>query len=203
MIHAVSRNLTDDFPAAYTRLLNRGTFCFAKEKGVAVSATDVVAATVNTGEAGETDAIWFLGTLSMVKASKESTDGHMAVIEMLAPPGFGSPLHVHHREDEWFYVIEGSLTVWVDGKSSEVSAGSFAYGPRDLPHTFLVSSQAPARFLLGAEPSGFEDFVRELGEPAEALTLAPARVELPSPERMTTVAAKYGMDILGPPGIPV
>lgn len=169
-----------------------------------MSATDVVAAIVpTTGDAGETEAIWFLGTLSMIKASKESTDGHMAVVEMLAPPGFGSPLHVHRREDEWFYVMEGALTVWVDGEASEVPAGSFAYGPRDLPHTFVVSSPAPARFLLGAEPSGFEDFVRELGEPAAALTIAPAHVELPSPERMTTVAAKYGMEILGPPGIPL
>jgi quercetin dioxygenase-like cupin family protein len=169
-----------------------------------MSATDVGEAVVSTtGEPGEKDAIWFLGTLSMVKASKESTNGRMAVVEMIAPPGFGSPLHVHHREDEWFYVIKGALTVWVDGETSEVPAGSFAYGPRDLPHTFVVSSSAPARFLLGAEPSGFEDFVRELGQEAEALTLAPESVELPSPERMTTVAEKYGMEILGPPGLPV
>lgn len=176
---------------------------FHQKKGAAVSTTDVVAAAPATGQTSETEAIWFLGTLSLVKASKESTDGQLALVEMLAPPGFGSPLHVHRREDEWFYVIEGALTVWVDGQASEVPAGSFAYGPRDLPHTFVVSSPAPARFLLGAEPSGFEDFVRELGVPANALTLAPASVELPSPERMTNVAAKYGMEILGPPGIPV
>ena len=168
-----------------------------------MSATDVATPTsAIASETDESDAIWFLGTLSMVKASKASTDGHMAVIEMLAPSGFGSPLHVHRREDEWFYVIEGALTLWVDGEALEVPAGSFAYGPRDLRHTFLVSSPSPARFLLGTEPSGFEDFVRELGQPAEALTLAPASVELPSPERMTTIAAKYGMEILGPPGIP-
>lgn len=168
-----------------------------------MSATDVVTPIFPLAqELDESEAIWFLGTLALVRASKESTDGHMAVIEMLAPPGFGSPLHVHGREDEWFYVIEGALTVWVDGEAHEVPAGSFAYGPRDLPHTFLVSSPTPARFLLGAQPSGFEDFVRELGEPAQALTLAPASVRLPSVERMTAVAAKYGMEILGPPGIP-
>ena len=168
-----------------------------------MSATDVVTPIAPAvPETDRADAIWFLGTLSMVKASKESTDGHMAVVEMLAPSGFGSPLHVHRREDEWFYVIEGVLTVWVDGDTFEVPAGSFAYGPRDLAHTFLVTSPTPARFLLGTEPSGFEDFVRELGEPAETFTLAPATVELPSPERMTAVAAKYGIEILGPPGIP-
>jgi quercetin dioxygenase-like cupin family protein len=175
---------------------------FRQKKGVAVSATDVASVVPTTRETGETEAIWFLGTLSLVKASKESTDGRMAVVEMLAPPGFGSPLHVHRREDEWFYVIEGALKVWVDGEASELPAGSFAYGPRDLPHTFVVTSPDPARVLLGAEPSGFEDFVRELGVPARALTLAPDSVQLPSPERMTNVAAKYGMEILGPPGIP-
>jgi len=168
-----------------------------------VRATDVVTPILPLAqELDEPEAIWFLGTLALVRASKESTDGHMAVIEMLAPPGFGSPLHVHHSEEEWFYVIEGALTVWVDGEVSEVPAGSFAYGPRDLPHTFLVSSAKPARFLLGTEPSGFEDFVRELGEPVRALTMAPSSVEIPSPERMTEVAARYGMEILGPPGIP-
>jgi quercetin dioxygenase-like cupin family protein len=123
----------------------------------------------------------------MVKASRKSTADQLAVIEMLAPPGFGSPLHVHHREDEWFYVIEGALSVWVDGKSSELPPGSFAYGPRDLPHTFLVSSPYRHRFLIGVQPSGFEDFVRELANLRQRHTLAPASVELPSPEQMTTV----------------
>jgi quercetin dioxygenase-like cupin family protein len=168
-----------------------------------MSATDVAIASLPTvEEPGDAEAIWFLGNLVLVRASRESTGGRMAVVEMLAPPGFGSPLHVHHLEDEWFYVIEGALTVWVDGTSLELPAGSFAYGPRDLPHTFLVTSPAPARFLLGTDPSGFEDFVRELGEPATAHTLAPASVEMPSPEHITAVAAKYGMEILGPPGIP-
>ncbi len=89
-----------------------------------MSATEVVPPIAATGT-HDGEAIWFLGTLSLVKASQESTDGHMAVIEMIAPPGFGSPLHVHHREDEWFYVIEGELTVWVDGEVIQVPAGSF------------------------------------------------------------------------------
>ena len=175
---------------------------FREKKGAPVSATDVVTPVLPTQVPGQNEAIWFLGTLAVVKASKDETDGRVAVIELLAPPGFGSPLHVHNREDEWFYVIEGALTVWVDGEARELPSGSFAYGPRGLPHTFIVSSPTPARFLLGAEPSGFEDFVRELGEPARALTVAPTTVELPSPERMTAVASKYGMEILGPPGIP-
>jgi mannose-6-phosphate isomerase-like protein (cupin superfamily) len=60
------------------------------------------------------------------------------VVEFLAPQGHGSPLHVHYREDEWFYVIEGALTFWVGGQTIEAILGSFVYGPRGIPHTYQV-----------------------------------------------------------------
>ena len=88
------------------------------------------------------------------------------MIEHLAPQGHGSPLHIHTREDEWFYVLEGELTFWVDGQVSVAPAGSFVFGPKGLPHTFIVSSEM-ARFLLVTEPAGFERFTRALGQPAE------------------------------------
>jgi quercetin dioxygenase-like cupin family protein len=150
---------------------------------------------------GEGDARWFLGALGTIKASAETTDGQLAVIEFLWPEGGGSPLHVHHNEDEWFYVIEGELTLWVGGDVVVAPAGSFVYGPRDIPHTFVVTSTV-ARFLMVTEPAPFADFVRAMSVPAEALTLPPASAEVPSPERMTAVAAEYGIEILGPPGIP-
>ena len=121
---------------------------------------------------GEGEALWFLGTLATVKSSAETTGGRVAVIEQLAPRGSGSPLHVHTREDEWFYVIEGELTFWVGGEVISAPAGSFVYGPRDVPHTFLVSSEQ-ARFLLVTEPAGFESFMRAVGEPAERLEIPP------------------------------
>ena len=88
----------------------------------------------------EGEGLWFLGALATIKASAETTDGRVAVIEHLAPQGAGSPLHVHHHEDEWFYVTEGELTFWVGGRVIEAPAGSFVYGPRDVPHTFAVTS---------------------------------------------------------------
>jgi hypothetical protein len=63
-------------------------------------------------------------------------------------------------------------------------------------------SSAEARFLLVTEPAGFDGFVRELSVPAEALTLPPAHVEPPAPDVMMAAAARYGLEILGPPGIP-
>lgn len=150
---------------------------------------------------GEGEARWFLGVLATIKSSAETTAGRVAVIEHLAPQGSGSPLHVHHNEDEWFYVIDGELTFWVGGQVTVAPGGSFVFGPRDIPHTFSVTSHE-ARFLLVTEPGGFEGFVRALSVPAESLTLPPASVQPPDPARMMTVAADYGIEIVGPPGIP-
>jgi quercetin dioxygenase-like cupin family protein len=151
--------------------------------------------------AGEGEALWFLGSLVTVKASSESTAGRVAVMENLGPRGSGSPLHVHRNEDEWFYVTEGELTFWVGGQVVTATAGSFVYGPRDIPHTFTVSSEQ-ARFLLVVEPAGLESFVRTIAEPAQQRAIPPAATEPPDVERLAAVAARYGVEILGPPGIP-
>ena len=150
---------------------------------------------------GAGEARWFLGSLVTIKSSRETTDGTVCVMDNYGVQGLGSPLHVHHNEDEWFYVTEGELTFWIGGHVIRAPAGSFVFGPRGIPHTFLVSS-AEARFLLVTEPAGFEDFVRELSQPADALTLPPAAIQPPAPEVMMAAAAKYGLEILGPPGIP-
>lgn len=149
----------------------------------------------------EGEALWFLGVLATVKAGAETTGGRVAVIEHLAPEGMGSPLHVHRREDEWFYVTEGELIFWVGGETIMTGAGSFVYGPRDVPHTFTIASPQ-ARFLLVAEPAGFERFVRTLAQPAQALTIPPPATEPPDLDALVAVAAEYGIEILGPPGIP-
>lgn len=151
--------------------------------------------------AGEGEAMWFLGQLVTIKSSSESTAGRVGVTETLAPRGSGSPLHVHHDEDEWFYVIEGDLTFWVGGQVITAPAGSFVYGPREVPHTFIVSSEQ-ARFLLVVEPAGFEGFVRALGQPAQELVIPSPPTEPPDVAAMAALAAEYGIEILGPPGIP-
>ena len=150
---------------------------------------------------GEGEALWFLGQLATIKSATETTGGRVAVIEGLAPRGSGSPLHVHHNEDEWFYVLDGELTLWVGGQVITAARGSFVYGPRHVPHTFTVSSEQ-ARFLLVVEPAGFEGFVRTLGEPARQLVIPPPLTEPPDMVAMARLAGEYGMEILGPPGIP-
>jgi quercetin dioxygenase-like cupin family protein len=155
-----------------------------------------IALTADQGEA-----LWFIGSLTTIKASAQSTAGRVTVIEHLSPRGSGSPLHVHRREDEWFYVIEGELTVWVGGRVIDASAGSFVYGPRDIPHTYTVSSDT-ARFLVVTEPAGFDNFVRALAQPAPELVIPPPATEPHDVEAMTRLAAEHAIEILGPPGIP-
>jgi quercetin dioxygenase-like cupin family protein len=145
--------------------------------------------------------LWFFGGLMTVKAGNEATGGRAFITEQLAPQGSGSPLHVHHNEDEWFYVLEGELTIWVDGKTIVAGAGSFVFGPRDVPHTFIVTSEQ-ARFLLVTEPGDFEGFVRALAEPAAAAEIPPAPAAPPDMEPVLRAAAEFGLEILGPPGIP-
>ncbi len=151
--------------------------------------------------AGEGEALWAFGCLVTVKASAETTGGRVAVLEHLAGRGAGSPLHVHHREDEWFYVMDGELTFWVGGQVIEAPTGAFVFGPREIPHTFTVGSEQ-ARFLLVTEPAGLEGMLRALGEPASSLTIPPAPTAPPDMARIAEVTAGYGIEILGPPGIP-
>jgi quercetin dioxygenase-like cupin family protein len=147
------------------------------------------------------EARWFLNTLSLIKSTDASTGGRLAVIETWAPRGPASPLHVHHREAEFLYVIEGELTVWVGGELIEAPEGSLVYGPPEVPHTFAVSSDQ-ARFLVLAQPTGFESFLRDGSEPATALSLPPVGAPALDPARLAVVAAEHGIEILGPPGLP-
>jgi quercetin dioxygenase-like cupin family protein len=151
--------------------------------------------------ANEGEAIWAFGCLITVKAAGETTASRAMVTENLAARGAGSPLHVHHREDEWFYVTEGELTFWVGGEVIVAPAGSFVYGPRGIPHTFTVSSEE-ARFLLVTEPAGLEGMLRALGQPAASLTIPFAPTEPPDMARIMQVCEEHGVEILGPPGIP-
>lgn len=140
-------------------------------------------------------AVWFLGTLSHTKATGEQTRGAFGLVEQLIPAGFASPYHVHRAEDESFYVLEGEVTFICDGQELEARPGAYIFGPRGVPHGFRVEGSTPARMLFLATPSGFEQFVEEVGEPAKEATLPPP--EPPDMEKLMTLAEKYQIEILG------
>ena len=84
----------------------------------------------------EGEAFWLLGMLQTIKIGREDTNGAYGLIEVVVPAGVGSPWHVHPEEDEWFYVLEGELTVWIADTKLSLTPGSFAFGPKGVPHTF-------------------------------------------------------------------
>ena len=156
--------------------------------------------TVIALQPGEGDARWFLGALLTIKSSAATTDGSVAVIEHHAPQGHGSPLHVHHNEDEWFYVTEGELTFWTGGQVTTAPAGSFVYLPRDVPHTFVVEGDRPARMLTLLTPGGGEGVFVEGGRQPDGDGLPPATP--PDIEKLKQVSARFGAEIVGPPIAP-
>jgi mannose-6-phosphate isomerase-like protein (cupin superfamily) len=135
----------------------------------------------------------FFGCPTVMRSSGETTDGHFCLMEHLTMPvGLASPYHVHHNEDEAFYVLEGQVAVVCDGKWLMAGPGTYVYGPREIPHGFKVIGTTPARMLLLCAPAGLERFVRELSAPVDAVPAPPDMA------RLVAIAAKYGIDILGP-----
>lgn len=141
----------------------------------------------------EDSAFRFLGIPTLMRSTSETTNGAFGLMEhWTMPPGFASPYHVHHREDEAFYVLEGEIAFVCDGKWIKAGPGGYVFGPREIPHGFKVIGTTPARMLLLCAPAGFEGFVLEMGEDLTS-PLAP-----PDMAKLVTLAAKYNIDILGP-----
>ncbi|MGA7670993.1 MAG: cupin domain-containing protein [Nitrolancea sp.] len=144
----------------------------------------------------EGEAIWFANALMIVKADTETTNGHFAMIDQRVPGGYAVPRHVHHAEDEAWYLLEGEATFYCGDDRFTAGAGSWVFLPRDVPHTFKVGPDG-ARLLTMSAPSTFVDFVKECGEPARERAIPP---QLPiDAERLTAIAAKYEVEIIGPP----
>ena len=151
---------------------------------------------------GEGEAFWLLGMLETLKISGKDTGGQYGLIEVVARPGDGSPWHVHPEEDEWFYVLDGEFAVYVGDTRLSLTAGSFAFGPKGVPHTFIAEPPRPGKVLIGFQPFHFEGFLRELGEPTAERVLPPPLDSPPDMQRLLPIASRNGMEILGPPGPP-
>src|SRR5918993_4980985 len=135
----------------------------------------------------EGEARWWFGSLAVIKASVADTGGQMAIIEVAEPPGAEAPLHVHHREDEGFWILEGSATFEVGDTTIEAHAGDYLFSPRDIPHSYTVGD-AGCRMLFILTPGGFEDLVIAMSEPAGARTLPPPSTEEPDMAAMKAIA---------------
>jgi mannose-6-phosphate isomerase-like protein (cupin superfamily) len=136
---------------------------------------------------------WFFGMLAELKASAADTGGRYTLVEITAPAGLQAPLHVHYREDEGFYVLDGTVTVQVGEETVELGPGQHAYGPRDIPHRFTIGPDG-ARMLWVLVPGGFEDLVEEASVPAAAPTVPPPSVR--PPENAAEIVLRHGNELL-------
>jgi quercetin dioxygenase-like cupin family protein len=151
--------------------------------------------------AAEGERIWFTNNLMTLKATSATTGGAYALMEAEAPAGSGPPLHVHHREDESFWVLEGVLTVWCGDDVFTAAPGSYVFLPREIPHTFAVEGDRSARILSMATPGGLEGYFVGVGRPAENAGLPPAGpIDV---GRLASVGREFGLEILGPPRQPL
>src|SRR5579859_8200912 len=118
---------------------------------------------INSPPKGRTIAV--VGDVYRFLATGEDANGKYALFEALVGPGGGPPLHVHSREEEGFYVLEGEITFTVGGERVVASAGTFAHVPVGTPHSFRNESDRPARMLLSVAPAGLERMFFECGVP--------------------------------------
>ena len=144
--------------------------------------------------------LWFLDTLVHIRQSSGDGADGISVIESHAPFGHSPPLHIHHDEDEVFYVLEGTLHFNVGGRDLYASAGDMAFGPRGVPHTFRVESENGGRLLTITRNGSFEAFVRAMSQPAERDGLPPRKTpDSEAQAALVETALRYRIEVIGPP----
>jgi quercetin dioxygenase-like cupin family protein len=142
--------------------------------------------------------LWFIDNLALVHVDGDQTGGAYGLGEVSGRRGDMPPLHVHHRDDEAFYVLAGELTLFVGEEQITLRAGEAVLAPREIPHVYRVESEQ-ARWLVIGSPAGFEQLVRAAAEPAPEAVMPPTGRPF-DPDAFAQLAAQYGVEILGPPG---
>jgi quercetin dioxygenase-like cupin family protein len=136
-----------------------------------------------------------VGDIYRFLATGEDTNGKYALWEALVPPGGGPPPHVHSREEEGFYILEGEITFQIGEERIVATAGTFANMPVGTPHSFRNESGKSAKMLISIAPAGLEHMFFEVGVPVDqgAITAAPpTKAEI---EKLLEVAPRYGIEI--------
>ncbi len=137
-----------------------------------------------------------VGDVYRFLATGAETGGAYASFEAFVPPGGGPPPHIHSREAESFYLLEGEMTFRAGDETVTATAGTAVYLPPGLAHSFMNESVEPARMIITVTPAGLEEMFFEVGTPlAEGTTTAlpPTHEEI---ERLLAAAPRYGVEIL-------
>jgi mannose-6-phosphate isomerase-like protein (cupin superfamily) len=134
------------------------------------------------------------------KVTGKQTGGSYGTVEAEVPPGHGAPPHIHHREDESFYVIDGEMAFVCGEKSFVAKAGAFLHVPRGMLHAFQNNSESMVRMLVTYSPAGFEQFFERAGRvavPGEAKPEFDLEEEL---KRVMAAAPEFSLEFRIPAG---
>jgi quercetin dioxygenase-like cupin family protein len=145
-------------------------------------------------------AYWFLNALHLLLAHNKSGEGVYSLIHLTAPPLLETPYHLHHTEDEAFYVVEGELTVICDGEKIIAGPGSYVFLPRGVPHGFRNSGDKSSKVLIHVIPGGEVGFVGmmlEMAVPIQDRHKLPAATP-PDLKRLSSLCEQNNISVLGP-----
>jgi quercetin dioxygenase-like cupin family protein len=123
----------------------------------------------------------------------DDSAGSISMFEFVVAPRQGPPRHVHHREDETYYVVAGEFLFEVGGQKYSLLPGATIYAPRDVPHAWVNVAGTDSKMVMACTPGGFERFFEESSK---------AMMEKATPEQMNRIMAKYGCEFVGPPLFP-
>jgi quercetin dioxygenase-like cupin family protein len=147
---------------------------------------------------GEGEAFSAAGDVYRVLASGRQTGGVYALSEIRVSPNNGPPPHIHSREDESFFVLEGEVEFQVGDEKITARPGTFIQGPRGIAHSFKNNTQRPARILGFVTPAGFENFFKEFARPVASFDSPAIPASKDEIDKLLAAAPKYGLQILPP-----
>jgi mannose-6-phosphate isomerase-like protein (cupin superfamily) len=131
-----------------------------------------------------------LGTSMLIRVHGRDTAGAISVVETHDVFGGGPPLHIHHREDETFQILEGEYEWTVGDKTFVATKGTTLFAPRGVPHTYRCVGKTPGRLMCIITPSGFERFFEKIG------ALSPQeQQDIP---RVIKIGEAFGLEFLPP-----
>ena len=141
--------------------------------------------------------VWWKSGRATIKAGPGETGNAFSQLVMDEPRGSATPIHIHHNEDESFYILEGQVTMFSGDERIDLEAGDYCFVPRGVTHAYLVRSDR-ARMLVTISPSGTEQLFVSLGVPVTRPE-PPKEAVMPSVPELVRLFAQYGTEILGPP----
>ncbi len=153
--------------------------------------------------AGTGPAYWGPGDRYTFLVTGDESGGSYFTMEALVPPSGGPSPHIHHREEEQFYVLAGEVTIQAGERTIRATPGDFVHIPRGTVHAFRNEGKVPARLLVTYSPAGIEKLFQRVFEPVDDRSASPPRPTKESFARFRALEAEYGLETLDPPGVQV